>query len=772
MVEQVRAALDIEQRNFRISRRNDAGKEIGAEKRSPEKEFHKNYTKTEALDELYETDENSISGSLVADFLASWEKRKKANISVFHPPQYFIEQKFKLLWIYLLLAAMIALRWTFLVDAALTLRAGQPLDLLAVGSRLKLDMLEAKITPPAYLPEKKEVSVNLLRQSTIPALAGSEIQILGQKIGFQQGKILMAQGGSVDKLPLKAGKNGNFQVELIAGEGRSAFVLEIEYGNIDTTVQQKTESNKSRVFIIKGKKDEKPEITILAPPDNKDISYGQSLQIRYHANDDLGLLEIYLRHRDPEQDDIFKKKLITRMHNKRKTSILDTFTWNPIFEESGKIRELIYPPGTETIEYYLEVQDINFFSEQNVGQSKIQKIRLLQGFQKIGKALREIKKLHENGQKLNEKLGSQDRLNKELQKEAKKYRKNLLEFQNNFELFYKKILPQDKLLTKSKNLQNIIQRELKKAKRKTDISPALLTSALEQYLLYLQNYLTAIEFHDQMEKNLYFNRSSSGIFSQLNEKLFKREKNQQGLLRRLEKLNRDLDLGRQENLEEMKKALRTKNPHALEQSLRSFFNQSGKKMQSQLKAHQDKLESMTAQMQKLNDLIARSHKKILSEQEKNLKLSRSSRFNEASQKQQKISQESQKWLEYIEKLYEEFPFTKNQLVFQSKTVMMLSQMAEKALQDKQKEESISLQKQIIELLKSAEKMIRQQKNLIKGMRQGDINDFFPNSTMSNLIIIPKEAQYTVPLDLKEKIINLSRKNRELRRNQFWQDLLK
>ncbi len=622
-------------------------------------------------------------------------------------------------------------RWTFILDSYKLLISGQTLRLARILPTAPFSTLQVRILPPSYIQNEKSAPINLLRVQTITALPGSRLLVSGTIDGYTGGKIIYSANRILEEIPLTKGSTTHsFEAALATSDRDAAFVVEL-------TDQKKESNRKSRIIRIKILPDYPPKIKILRPEHTFEISYGSSLMLYFEASDDQGIMEIILHHRDPlRHEHFFQDKILYHPHGREKR-INQNHIWNPIIRGHGKIKELAYPPGTKKIEYFLQVLDNNLFSGQGKGSSQVQELVLQQGSKEKMEALRYLDTIISLSKELLENNDSATR---------EKLQKKLDSFPDDFIKKYQKILPMDRLAEYAHNLA-----------RKLQSAPASLWQEdARNWSTYLENYQKIIAFQDALQKKLYVTQSLKMI-----EYDYYKKKDSTLRRRQMEALDKDFDLG----IHNHEKFSR------LDENMEELFSAILTEQKNQLEILKKNVEQIAAEAIQSLKAIETMREELEMTQDQNLKNTWNRRHLQALDTQAAMQSKINPWHRQISQLSSRVPFINRALQQQSSTVNLLNPLAVEALRRKNWKESEITETQILNILRQQKKSIQQAQNQMKDIRKGEFGNLMPDQNINQMVLIPKEATYTVPLELKEKIMKQSNQSSDENYLPFWRELL-
>lgn len=652
-----------------------------------------------------------------------------------------------------------------IVDVYRALASGLPVELISLKTPLVFEKLDALVLPPAYLESNRSKNIDLKVKNKIRTLEGSRIIIKGKIPNSPSGNLLLATDKGIEHFPVNFDKtekaqpgkslSKNFSISFLAPT-KGAFVLEF----LIKGQEPKKELRKSRIFIIQATRDKAPEIIINSPPVNHKIIFGNPLAINFLARDDYGILEINLYHRNPQEEGEFRSELIARFPRKPKREFLSTHIWNPVLQEGKKINELIYLPDTKVVEYYIEVKDTNIFSKEGITKSSMRYIYFqdkLESFKKGEKLLKELLK------------GGKDLLSHtDDKKGVDKYKNELREFVKKFNKEFKNILPRGNLINETNKMISALRSP----------NPELISNKLKNYLTFLKQYLKVLEGIRKFQKFKDLQRDISKVKEDLH------KGNTQRGLKRLKKIFKQLGKNLNDELDQIHKLFEKGRSKEAMMRLQKLLEKAGSVMKNRMKSDSMMDMKLLKKLTKELDKLREAAKKQIGSEEKNIKAAKKEQLKKAKKEQSKINIALMELLKNTKGLSSEFPFIMKGLSRHAYYASRAGSMALNFLEERKDprrnkkippdyEKSIKQQNNVITHLKAFLKLLAKQKQMLDQMSRGNFGMIMPNNFLWKFIFIPKEAIYTIPIDYRKKIIELSKDRKKSNKNKeaFWKELL-
>ncbi len=636
-----------------------------------------------------------------------------------------------------------AFRINFLSDIVTALRTGLPTELISIGPVLAFDRIEARVMPPAYLESEKMRLINLNAAPYITGLEGSKVIVSGKLDGITRGELFFATEKGLEYFPVSIKEGGDFEVSFLAPT-KGAFALEF-----DRTVNKKNKTGKSRVYRVETYPDLPPEIKIFSPEKNFKIIYGNSFNISFAASDDYGLLEINLRHREAGSDAEFNSELITRFPREAKKQYASSYIWNPILKEGEKYQELVYPPGTEKVEYYIEVRDINIFSSKGIAKSGMMYVEFTNLISQYKTATDIIKDLIDNGKELLKDINNNDK--------AKNYRDKLDSAVKKFSGDLRDILPKSSLIHESQKMIGVLSQRTGEQTREP----------LSNYVSFLENYLTLLELLKRIEQFEQNNSIVNKAAEEFNGGRF------DDSFERLASIAESLGDDIMKELDEIQKLV---DKGDMEQA-RDRMNKLIQKIKEKLSARLENNKAMAMKLaqeaiDKLNEIIA-SAKERIKEEKGNIAVTKSGRIKAGIATQGEINDKLKGLADSAQKLSSENPLVLSSISSYSNSANSFGKNALSHLEKNKIPEAVQSEESVVHYLEALIKDSEQQQRQIQQMQKGNFESLTPQDRMNWFVFIPKEAVYTVPIKYKDRIIDISKKRSKNTREKesFWKEVL-
>jgi hypothetical protein len=637
---------------------------------------------------------------------------------------------------------------TLITDVYAALKAGLPAELIAIDKPIEFEMLEAVIIPPAYMDSGATSSADLNKKNKISVMQGSSVLVKGivkdmgaKSIGLKSGRLILSAGSGVEYFPVTVIDNRNFEAAFLAPK-KGAFALDMDF----VTGNEIKKSGKSKIFTIEALPDQPPSIKIFFPPEVHNLVFGNPVEISFTASDDYGILEISLYHRDTDQPGEYNKQLVARFPKDPQISYSSTYAWNPVIREGEKLYELVYPPSTKTVEYFLEVRDINSFSAGGIARSGIRQIHFTDVLADLKTAMDIIHELITDGKKL---------LSGNNEKDLYSYKNKLNHAVDIFTKELKDTLPQSNLVQRTTEIMSALTLE-KIPERNTSLKSYI--EYLERFLIFM-NLLMETETADSIEKELSqigemkgdmdSALKRSGSLADMLEKEFSKD---------IEEINRLMKMGKKDKAQAKMAELMQKIRKRLADNLNKSMAMS-QKISEEVKA---KLEQMTKQA-----------KELLNAQELNKSATDGKKLNEAAAAQESINRGLNDLSKKTDKLSSDYPFIMFALKSYSEAARLNGSMAMESLWKSEPVKSSNYQNQVIRFLKGFLDASSQQKQLMEDLAKGNFERLMSRGYSNRIVLIPKEAVYTIPIDYKTKVIEMSkdRSKSTKEKEDFWRDIL-
>lgn len=646
--------------------------------------------------------------------------------------------------------ALAVLRGPFVLDVARALSSDMPLAFLAWHNRLEFSQLKAEIIPPAYMGGQGQRKVNLLQKKNIKVPQGAKIRLTGKApFAPTKGEILLAGRKAMSHLPTAKPQKQNIQAEFMA-PGQGAFVIQLwdSQGHVW----------KSRIHKIMGQPDQAPHVEIIKPETRHEMSFGERVRLLYATSDDYGVQEIYLWHRRRGSDEDFRKRLVARFPKSPKRNHRDNYLWNPVVEEGKKMPRLIYPPGTEAIEYYLQARDNNFFNQRNTSRSKIHYIKFTDKMAQLSQALNQVRDIADQANKLSQKNNPSS-----TSPEASKLTDKIQKFRKNWPDKWRKVLPRDRLIQQLQRMQNSL-----KANRNVTESAAQLSRYLSKYITMMQMLVQANRMQD-------FNRELSNMRPPraTKDSPEKQRKNMQKMLSRTKRMLKWLKKDHPEKIEEIEELIKKGRNQEAFQRMRRLLNQVRQELRQNLQAMQQKIKKLDKKLRKELQALKQKAQTLIQQQKKNITRTRQGQYTQADNKQKQINKELGSIYQTTRRLSQDYPFILHNLKGEAHIAKIMGDTALEKLQKRDRRNSLDAQKKVTEHLKSFLKQISKQKKRYKNIMNGNFSGILPQSLKDRFVIIPKKGSTEVPMDYRDQIIENSKKRQNVspETEKFWRNLL-
>ncbi len=645
--------------------------------------------------------------------------------------------------IFIVAAILSIVRISFLADIATALRTGLPTELISVGPVLKFDKIEARIIPPAYLDSDEVRITDLKSKDNIKALEGSKVIITGNLKGLVKGELFFSTQKGLEYFPVNIKNREHFEVSFLAPM-KGAFALEFvrEYKNRHSV-------GKSRAYRIEAFPDMPPEIRIHAPGKFHTIVYGYSFGISFTATDDYGILEISLCHREAGSGSEYNRELITRFPRESRKAHATTYMWNPILREGEKLQELVYHPGTEKVEYYIEVKDINIFSSGGITESETMFVSFTSLISEMKSALYLIKELIDKGNDLLNDIDNSTKIGNYLNKldlAIKTFSKELND-----------TLPRSNLIYESRKIHSILSKRIRKDEKESLKS---YIEFLERYLALL-NVLMEAERHDMTSGEI--TRAESEFNSGNHESSFKR------LASIAESLGKEI----MDELGEIQKLMDEGNVEQAKEKMAKLLE----KIRQKLLEEMQKAKSMVAKMakeamEKLNKITANAKERI-KEEKKNISRTKKKRIKACTSAQSKINEKLDGLAGLTQELTSEYPIVMGGINSYARAAKIHGERSLANLEKRKIPEAVKSEEKVVSYLETLIKDSSQQMKRLQEMAKGNLESMMPRGQQNRFVYIPKEAVYTVPVKYKDKIIDMSKKRGKTtsEKEAFWRDVL-
>ncbi|MDY6968183.1 MAG: DUF4175 family protein [Spirochaetota bacterium] len=629
-------------------------------------------------------------------------------------------------------------------DVITALQTGLPAELIALDPPISFEKLEAVIIPPAYIESGLPKVTNLIKTNKIMVMQGSTVILKGKLKNITTGKLILSSDKGVEYFPISIMKNGMFDVSFLAPM-KGAFAMEFAFIK---EINDRT-TGKSRVFSIKAIPDMPPVITIHSPPMEHNIVFGNSFGISFSASDDYGILEITLYHRDPEYGEEYHKELIARFPKEPKINYDSTYMWNPVLREGKKISELLYHPGTKMLEYFIEVKDINIFSSSGVARSDIRHLYFTDIFTELNDALNIIRSLIKDGKMLMQSPVDKD----EIDKYDKKLNKAVKAFSNDL----REIMPGSTIIQKTNKMINTLK----------IYNPPKIKEELQKYISFLERYLVFLNLLIQAESSEILSHENAKMNETMSEQNLKRSMN------KIDPIAKLLHDNFKNELEEIQKLIEKGDLLAAKAKMQELIKKLQKQISEKIFKSSSKANKISDEINKKLDLMKKKSEELIKDQKTNLKLTDMKKFKKAQGKQKEINTGLKELNDITRNLSSEYPFVLSSLNSYARTARLYGERAMQTLEPSKLYQSSIYQKQVISYLNALLESLSKQKELLQQLKKGNFESLMPKNFSNRYVFIPKEAVYTIPIDYKNKIIEMSRersKNTKVK-EAFWRDIL-
>ncbi len=629
---------------------------------------------------------------------------------------------------------------SLVLDVYSALRSGLPAELVSLDKPVEFEKIEATVTPPAYFEAGEIAFTDLKIHKKIKVMQGSGVTVKGVLKGIGSGKLILSAGKGVEYYSISISENSIFEAVFLAPL-KGAFALEFEF-----TGSMAGSSGKSRIYTIEALQDQPPSIMIFSPQSDYNILFGNPVEINFAASDDYGLLEISLYHRNHEQEGDYFKELVARFPKNPKTNYNGLYVWNPVIREGDKINELVYKPGIKTIEYFLEVKDINTYSSGGISKSEIRYLHFTDALSNLKEGTELIRELIDEGKKLLQSPSNKRMLSdykNKLMNAASLFSKDLLE-----------TMPQSTLVQKTNEMLSALYfYDSQKVK-----------DSLRSYIAYLERYLVFIELLLQ----------SRGIDTIDNE-ISKMSDPGGDLMSSLKSISRAADVLENEfrkDFEEVEELIKKGDRTAAKGRLDELLQKIKKRMSEEFEKSMGMSQNISAEMkERLNKMYGQASV-LLKKQELNKTLTDKGNIKPALRKQEEINEGLSGLSDRTEKLASEYPFVMYALSAYAGAAKSFGEKASGTLKIPDPIKSSQDQSRVIHYLKNFIDSISRQKQLMEELSKGNFESMQRGYT-NRFVFIPKEAVYTIPIDYKNKIMEMSKDRSRLTKEKeaFWRDIL-
>jgi hypothetical protein len=250
-------------------------------------------------------------------------------------------------------------------------------------------------------------------------------------------------------------------------------------------------------------------------------------------------------------------------------------------------------------------------------------------------------------------------------------------------------------------------------------------------------------------------------------------KNMENSLRRISSVAELLEKEFKGDLERIKK-LAEKGEH----------EKAAKEMEDLLKRMQKKLSEERAKSAAMSKSIAREVKErvdkiskkageILKRQEVNKIVTDKQNIKPALNGQEKINEDLHKLNEDADRLSDEYPFIMYSIKSYAGAAELYGEKSARSLNKSELKKSSQYQHQVIQYLKNLMNSLSQQTKLMEELAEGNFEGMSSGGFANRIVLIPKEAAYTIPVDFKNKVIEMSKDRNKISREKevFWRNIL-
>jgi hypothetical protein len=627
-------------------------------------------------------------------------------------------------------------------DVYSALRAGLPAELIALDSPIRFEKIEAILTPPAYLESRTSTTTDLNIHSKIKVMQGSSISIKGILKNIKSGKLILSAGKDVEYFTI-AITNENFFEAAFLAPIKGAFALEFAFSDL---IAGKA-SGKSKVYTIEALPDQPPSIKIFFPPADHNVLFGNPVEINFAAADDYGILEISLYHRNPEQSKEYYKELVARFPKDPKTNYTGNYVWNPVLREGEKIDELVYDPDTKLVEYFMEVRDINSFSAGGTARSEIRYLHFTDELSNLKEGVNLIQKLIDDGKNL-----MQSPENKRMVNDYKKKLTNAIQV---FSKEFSETMPQGTLIQKTNEMLSALYID----------NTLKIKETLNSYVVYLERYLVFIKLLLESENT----GSIDNELSRFND----RNSGMESSLKRISRAVENLGKKYKKDFEEIEELLKKGDRTAAQTKLKELLEKIKKQMSEELAKSMAMSQKIADEMKGKLDKMSKQASELLKKQEVNKTITDKGNIKAASLKQEEVNEGLHELNAQTEKLSSEYPFIMTSLNSYAGAARVYGDKASEDLKKSELLKSSQDQSKVIQYLKNFMDASSQQKQLMNELVKGNFESLMQRGIANRFVLIPKEAVYTIPIDYKNKIMEMSKDRSKLTKEKeaFWRDIL-
>ncbi|MBN2401899.1 MAG: hypothetical protein JXN64_05830 [Spirochaetes bacterium] len=627
-------------------------------------------------------------------------------------------------------------------DVYSALRTGLPAELIALDAPVKYEKIEAVITPPAYIESGISTAVDLTVHDKIKVMQGSGVSVKGILNNIKSGKLILSTGKGLEYFTAAIFEEKFFEAAFLA-PAKGAFALEFEFIKL---VSGKSRG-KSKVYTIEALPDQPPSIKIFFPPSVHNVLFGNPVEINFTASDDYGILEISLYHRNPEENSGYYREIVARFPKDPKTNYSASHVWNPVIREGEKMDELVYDPGTKSVEYFLEVKDINIYSEGGTAKSETRYVYFTDALADLKEGINLIRELIDDGKKLLQSPG-----NKRI---AENYKKKLAKAVQVFSKERQETMPQSTLVQKTNEMLSVFYIDSSKE----------LKESLRSYIAYLERFLVFMQLLLETE-------SAASIDKELS----RNDDMKSSMDNSLKRISRAAELMENEfkkDIEEIEELLRKGDQAGARAKTLELLDKIKKRMEEEIAKSMAMSQKIADEMKDKLDKMAKLASELLKKQEANRTITDKGNIKGASADQEEINEGLRSLSAQTEKLSSEYPFVMYSLNSYAGAAKIYGARASEALSKSEPGKSSKDQSRVIQYLNNFMNASNQQKQLMEELAKGNFESIMQRGYTNRFVLIPKEAVYTIPIDYKNKIIEMSKDRSRLTKEKeaFWRDIL-
>jgi len=643
---------------------------------------------------------------------------------------------------------VIFFKFSFLKDLKFAFLNNIHPRILIYEKEANLEFLIAKIINPSYLENIEEYNFNLLKINTIDLLIGSKVVLEGKTTlnDIKEINLLSSSNGNLSISKCIINKDNIFSGSFLILDN-SMFVLEFIIQN------DSIKTYKSKLYKVKIIEDKPPVIQIISPDIDFKTSFGAEIPLVLRVTDDFALSEINIYHRELGTSNEFNKSLVSRFRKADTKNYSQTYYWNPVIRLGNKINELIYALNTEKIEYYIEAKDTNSFTNKGVSKTNIRTIIFIDMFSEINSIEEIIIKNLEQSIALNEKIKNKSISDKDI---------------NNFDNYLNNSL--NLLSGKIENIfnDNSIIENTKDLISKLSIKNQNLTKDLDNYENFLKNYLFLINMFKNSEQTNLVNSELKSIENKIEENLF------QDAVERVENLLKFLKEKHEEKLKKINNLIKAGNLSEAKKLMHDLLEEiKNKNNESYQEARENILKMTKMAIKLIQDLMDKA--KYLLDQQSAIKdiIIFSDKVKNFTENQKILNKDYKYLYEKTKFLALNYPVFNETLVYFADKSLEFASLTYEYLYKSNKEDAISSQDLVIRYLKEYLKGAEQQKQVYKNIQRGNLERLLSNNLKNSLVLIPKEAIYTIPIDYKKKVIDASKargSNLNIK-DKFWKELI-